>query len=81
MNVEYKSTTFNDTNIVSVYARLYNNGVVRMIEVDINHKTIREWSTSVDKVENVDKLKLMETVLYSGMTSQERKAFLERDAH
>lgn len=73
MNIIYQSTRFAEDNIATTYARLYSNGEVKMFDVDMRHKTIREWWTTRDKLPNVE-LRLGEQVYVSGLTVQERNA-------
>ena len=73
MNVIYQSTRFAEDKIATTYARLYSNGEVKMFDVDMRHKTIREWWTTREKLPNVE-LRLGEQVYVSGLTMQERDA-------
>lgn len=73
MKVIWQSTKFDPHKVVSVYARLYSNGEVKVFDVDGRHKTIREWWTTRDKLPNVE-LRLGEQVYVSGLTVQERDA-------
>lgn len=73
MNVIWQSTRFSADKIATTYARLYSNGEVKMFDVDMRHKTIREWWTTREKLPNVE-LRLGEQVYVSGLTMQERNA-------
>lgn len=73
MNVIWQSTRFSADKIATTYARLYSNDEVKMFDVDMRHKTIREWWTTRDKLPNVE-LRLGEQVFVSGLTMQERNA-------
>ena len=73
MNVIWQSTRFSADKIATTYARLYSNDEVKMFDVDMRHKTIREWRTTRDKLPNVE-LRLGEQVFVSGLTMQERNA-------
>lgn len=74
MNIVFQSAKFNVADIVSSYARLYSNGEVKFFDVNMKGKTIREWYTTQDKVEIKGALREGETVLYTGLSMQERAA-------
>lgn len=76
MNIIWQSKHFAADKVVSTYARLYSNGEVGFYDVDIRHKTIREWWVQKEEVaaDTVEKLQVGKWVLTSGMTMQERKA-------
>jgi hypothetical protein len=71
VKVIWQSTKFDPHKVVSVYARLYSNGEVKVFDVDGRHKTIREWWTTRDAFSGAT-LRLGEQVLVSGLTTQER---------
>ena len=73
MNVIYQSRNFKEADIVSTYARLYSNADVKFIDVNREGKTIREWWTTASDVPFSHKLIEGKTVLYSGLTMEERR--------
>ena len=72
MNIVYQSAHFKEADIVSTYARLYSNAEVNFYDVNLKGKTIREWWTTASDVPFSCKLVEGETVLYSGLTMDER---------
>jgi len=72
MHVIYQSRKFKEAAIVSTYARLYSNAEVKFFDVDKEGKTIREWWTTASDVPFSHKLIEGKTVLYSGLTMEER---------
>lgn len=43
MNIIWQSKRFNEADIVAIYTRGYSNGEVKVVEVNSDNKTIREW--------------------------------------
>ena len=72
MHVIYQSRKFKEAAIVSTYARLYSNAEVKFFDVNKEGKTIREWWTTASDVPFSHKLIEGKTVLYSGLTMDER---------
>jgi len=72
MYVIYQSWKFKEADIVSTYSRLYSNAGVKFFDVDKEGKTIREWWTTASDVPFSHKLIEGKTVLYSGLTMEER---------
>jgi hypothetical protein len=73
MHVIYQSRKFKEADIVSTYARLYSTPrVVKFFDVNKEGKTIREWWTAASDVPFSHKLIEGKTVLYGGLTMEER---------
>ncbi len=64
MHVIYQSSKFNEKDICCTYAHLASNNEIKFIDVNKDNKTIREWWTTIDKVEHANKLVRLQTVLY-----------------
>ena len=79
MHVIYQSRNFEEADIVSTYARLYSNAEVKFFDVNKKGQTIREWWTTASDVPFSHKLIEGKTVLYSGLTMEERKRLSIRD--
>lgn len=77
MQIIYQSVKFKPELVISVYAREFSNGEVKVVEVNLKGKTIREWATHKDKYEHADKLNGWNTVQISGPTLQERERMLK----